>query len=208
MDSGRGKSVSPTRNRKENHKDVLPKNQRSLPSSFRRKSLKPDVKHFTDLDVLREAQCAVSDLPLIRQSDFTVTARSVQNKGSSGGVNPAPSMPIRKIVAPIGGDSRRRHDTDAGNATMSRPGSTMASVIGRNLENLTIGRELEGPHMGRGLDGASVVAVLGNNRPLHHSLPSKLTPPLAPPPSALGEHGRKNSRVTLTPLDHRKISAP
>ncbi|XP_018021498.1 uncharacterized protein LOC108677739 [Hyalella azteca] len=179
MDSGRVKIMSPARNRITEPKDTLLLNHRSLPSSFKKKSVKVDAKQFTDLDILREAQAAAKATTFVKQGSYPIGAKTVQGSGASSS-----SLATRKPVAPIGVESSTYKES-------GRRQSTTSDAV----------------QLLKGKDIPSVFSSI-NSRPLHHSLPSRLSTPLAPPPTALAEHGRKNSRVTLTPLDQRKISAP
>ncbi|KAF2366355.1 hypothetical protein FHG87_002886 [Trinorchestia longiramus] len=187
MDSARGASMSPTYDQTKEPKDIFSKNQRSLPTSFRKKSIKAGIKHFTDLDVLKETQAAVKNLSFMKQGELAVGSKTVQCVAAT-----PTSLQARKPVAPIGSEPNSYHETKHQHSPESM---------------LTHGNKLDSSFVkGRDTPHSNV-----GNRPLHHSLPSRVSTPLAPPPTAVSEHGRKNSRVTLTPLtplEHRKISAP
>lgn len=183
-DSRRGNSNSPERKSPSRLSGLYPDESDS--SCFRRNGFTGarEIKHMGDLDMLQELKASMRNQMAIVNTPKFVKTKTVNSSGS------LPSTPpqalTKKLIAPIGVMS----NDETYESTSDQQTDPQASVLSRVNSKL--------------LDG-----VVGHQRPMHHSLPARLTIPLAPPPTALSEHGRKNSRVVLTPLDdNRKVSAP
>ena len=189
-DSRRAKSRSPDRKSPSRLSGLYP-DESDIPhrSSFRRGT---EVRHQSELEVLQELKPVVHGQITRTASHMNIKARTVQSQGSLPST--PPQILAKRLVAPIGTSSSQDTKTDIIRSTATAKAEQQilsdppAHLSRRNSKILDAG-----PH----------------HRPLHNSLPGRLSTPLAPPPTALAELGRKNSRVILTPLDpNRKISAP
>jgi len=179
-DSTRDKSLSPDRRKTPPRiTGLFPDNPPpSLAGSFRQPQ---EVRHIADLDVLKELQASLHNQLAKSRVPMEIKSKRVSSKGSSEGVSRTMSFKSeKKVVGPIGASTDSKMDI--------KPSVASESLDGRR--------------------GISKIEVIGGNRPLHHSLPSRLTTPKAAP-LPTSSSLRKNSRVVLSPLDpSRKVSAP